>query len=253
MYARRVTLTVLLAVLAISAAACTPNIPFLSSFTGASSAQKAVTPASSQAATSAVVAPTPAPAASSGVVLIYASGGGRRRQVPEDPVLGTKKWGTRSDAVSGALGHGVRDDLHQLAVEDTETAKLMDQQADELLEVFEDAAGVHRIIRRYGGDVDDTHFWVKSISANEDQAAIRTPWVTATLRADFPSPEGRRGLEMQVYRIRISDSRLDNTPYVASTQVSYLDSDGELSWDGGYSPNGGNTSMDGLNTIRYRN
>jgi hypothetical protein len=170
-----------------------------------------------------------------------------------DPVLGGRRWGTRSSKVTGARGHAVTSDLHQ-NVENYESDLLTRQQSSELLDIFHDSKGVRRLVRSYGGDPDDTKYWVKDINANEDRAGNDTPWVTAILRADFASPEGKRGIEMQVYRKKISGARLDNTPYVAWTQVSYLDSAGELSRDGGYHPPGDSgVSVDGLDTIRFKN
>jgi hypothetical protein len=170
-----------------------------------------------------------------------------------DPVLGGGRWGTRSRKVTGARGHAVTSDLHS-DVENYESDLLTQQQSSALLHLFRDSRGVHRIINSYGGDPDDTHYYVKQIDANEDIVGNDTPWVTAVLRADFASPEGIRGIEMRVYRKKISESRLDNTPYVELTQVSYLDSTGELSRSAGYHPPGSSgVGTDGLATIRFRN
>ncbi len=170
-----------------------------------------------------------------------------------DPVLGGRRWGTRSRKVSGARGHAVTSDLHS-DVENYESSLLTRQQSSELLDIFRDSRGVHRLINSYGGDPDDTRYYVKQIDANEDVVGNDTPWVTAVLRADFASPEGIRGIEMRVYRKKISELRLDNTPYVERTQVSYLDSAGELSTSAGYHPPGDSgVGTDGLATIRFRN
>jgi hypothetical protein len=170
-----------------------------------------------------------------------------------DPVLGGRHWGTRSDKVKGARGHAVTSDLHS-NVENYESTLLTSQQSSELLDIFHDSRGVRRLVRSYGGDPDKTKYWVKDVNANEDRAGKDTPWVTAILRADFASPEGKRGIEMQVYRKKISSARLDNTPYVAWTQVSYVEASGELSRDGGYHPPGDTgVSVDGLDTIRFKN
>jgi hypothetical protein len=170
-----------------------------------------------------------------------------------DPVLVGGKWGTRSSRVHGALGQKVTSDIHD-TVEATENVLLLNQQSHELLEIFEDARGVTRLITRYGGDPDDTRYFVKEIQANEDDVGNGVAWVTATLRADFPSPEGMRGIEMVVYRRKISQMRLDNTPYVASTQIGYVHENGDLSTKAGYNPPGDTgVFMDGLHDIRFKN
>lgn len=177
--------------------------------------------------------------------------------IPEnvDPVLGTKKWGIRSDGVEGAHGQAVTESLH-VDVENFEHNVLMDQQSTELLKVFRRSKGVNRIIRRYGGEPCDTHYYVLNVQANEDDAAPNAPWMKITLRADFASPEGRRGIEMQVYRRKNDKGELDNTPYVAQTQVGYIGEGGPLSTGPGYRHEDEAefaVSHDQVETIRFRN
>ena len=177
--------------------------------------------------------------------------------IPEnvDPVLGTKKWGIRSDGVEGAHGQRVTESLH-VDVENFEHNVLMDQQEAELLKIFRKSNGVNRIIRRYDGEPCDTHYYVLDIQANADNSAPNTPWVEITLRADFASPEGRRGIEMQVYRRKNDKGELDNTPYVAQTQVGYIGEGGPLSVAPGYRHDDAEVfavSHDQLETIRFRN
>jgi len=242
MLLRRVTLSAVLLLTASCLIACTPKAPLAVTTpqgSVSSPAKANPTPAASTAQPAAVAIPN------AEIISVSVA------PAPEDtdPVLGTHRWGTRSSKVSGALGHAITSDLHA-SVEATESNLLNEQQASELIDIFRESAGVSRLIEKYDGDPDDAVFYVKEIDADEDRAGNSTPWVTATLRADFPSPEGLRGIEMRVYRKKIGWDILDNTPYVASTQVSYVDSTGTLSRDPGY-PAG--HKPDGLNTIRFKN
>ena len=170
-----------------------------------------------------------------------------------DPILGGKRLGTRPSEVAGALGHAVTSELHA-SVEGTETNLLNRQQSAELLKIFRSSRGVRRLVHTYGGNPDNAKYYVKEIDANEDLASPCTAWVTAIIRADFASPEGIRGVEMKVYRRKNEAGRLDNTPFVAWTQVSYLDALGGLSRDPGYHPPGASgVSADGLRTVRFKN
>ena len=224
----------------------------LASLASANASGPVTTAASPAQATAPQVAPV---AASVAVVAPVAVVGAEFVDPPQphpegkDPVLGTRKWGTRSSRVKGARGSAVTSDLHS-DVEIYENGKLAEQQSSELLDIFRDSKGVLRLIEQYGGDPDHTTFYVREISADEDYAGNSTPWVTATLRADFASPEGLRGIEMQVYRNKMDKDTLDNTPYVASTQVGYLDLEGDLSRQSGY-PAG--HDPDELRSIRFKN
>ena len=221
------------------------GIAAMSSASAAGSDAAATTQAQMTAATSSATAPAVvvvrAPAAYPGDVAIKVAS-----RPTKDPILGGRRLGTRSSAVHGTRGTGVSSDLNS-TIEDEEFRLLASQQESELLEIFEDSRGVHRLISRFGGDPDDASYFVRAIDANEDQAVPGTSWVTATLRADFASPEGKRGIEMQVYRKKTADGRLDNTPYVALTQVSYIDEAGNLSTATGEEPS------DDLQTIRFKN
>jgi len=178
----------------------------------------------------AVAAITPGPAATTVPPMTYVGEyPDEFEPIPEnvDPQLGDDHWGTRSHKVKGAKGQDVTGNYND-DVEDYENLKLSEEQAKELLKVFRNADGVRRLIDKYGGDPDEdtTRYWVRRIHADEDHAAPNTPWVTATLRADFYSPEGVRGLEMEVYRRKNDKGQLDNTPYVAQTQIAYLERGG---------------------------
>ena len=196
----------------------------LASQWSADAAEPSTQPAQTTPAVVPVSGTTPAPAAvpSTKIAVAKSSPGPET----EDAVLGTRRWGWHSEAVSGARGRGVTGDLHS-DVEGYESDLLTRQQSSELLDIFRDSRGVRRIIRAHGGDPDDAAFYVKTVQADEDTDASSVPWVTATLRADFSSPEGKRGLEMQVYRQKIrrgEGAGLDNTPYVELVQVGkFLD------------------------------
>ena len=242
MLLRRVALSAVMIVSASCLVACTPKAPL-----AATTPQDSVSTLAKASPTPALSTAQPAAVPIPNAEIISVS----VAPAPEDtdPVLGTGRWGTRSSKVSGALGHGVTNSLHA-SVEATESLVLNRQQGSELIGIFRRSKGVSRLIREYGGSPSRTSYYVKEIDADEDMAGKSTPWVTATLRADFPSPEGLRGIEMRVYRTKIDWDTLDNTPYVASTQVSYVDSTGALSRDAGY-PAG--HKPEGLNTIRFKN
>lgn len=225
----------------------------LSALTSANAADPAVgaTTQAQPVAATGVPETATAPVAVSGIEVVVES----QMTHPEisDPILGGHRLGTRSSDVYGARGHAVTNDIHS-SVESYENRLLTKQQSTELLDIFKDSRGVRRLISSYDGNPDDAIYYVLNIDANEDRAANGTPWVTATLRADFASPEGRRAVEMQVYRTKINEGRLDNTPYVAWTQVGYLDAAGIMSRDPGYHPPGASgVAEDGLRTLRFKN
>ena len=139
-------------------------------------------------------------------------------------------------------------DLHS-TVEGFETDQLTKQQREELLCIFRHSKGVRRLIDADGGDPCRATYYVKEINANEDDTGNRTAWVTATLRADYEAPEGKRALEMQVYRQKTRDGQLDNTPYVASTQAGWIDATGELTGIDG--PTGESDEL--IKNIRFKN
>jgi len=242
MLPRRVALSAVLLVSAFCLTACTPKAP-LAATTPQDSVSTPAKASPTPAVSTAPPAAVPIPNAEIVSVSVAPS--------PEDtdPVLGTRRWGTRSSKVSGSLGHVVTNRLHS-SVEATESSALNRQQSAELLDILRHSRGVFRLVERYGGNPYYAKYYVKAIDANEDMAGNNTPWVTATLRVDFASPEGLRGIEMRVYRTKIGWDTLDNTPYVASTQVSYVDSTGALSRDEGYPAS---HKPDGLTNIRFKN
>jgi hypothetical protein len=248
MFAKRGALIAILLLSAVLATACVPKIPMFGT-----NPQVSPTPPAAASATPVAAATAPAVTPIPNAVVVSEP----RGPYPEgeDPVLGTTHWGTRSDRVHDARGQAKTSDPHT-AVESFESDLLTEQQSDQLLDIFSESGGVHRLIREYGGKTCQTHYYVKEIQADEDVPGNDTPWVTATLRADFPAPEGLRGIEMQVYRKKITAHKLGLTPYVASTQVSYVDSVGELSRDPGYAAGykpAKKGATDGLDTIRFRN
>jgi hypothetical protein len=212
MLLKRIAISVVLLSAACSVVACVPN--FLSGQPGASSGSSANNPATTSSTTPSVTPvvtvvhinePMPAP--------------------PQDPILG-KRRGTRSSHVDDA-STAITNNLN-IDVEQTESDLLTNQQSACLLKIFRNNDGVQRIIDDNGGDSSDATYWVKQVTADEDDAYDGGPWVTATLRADFPASEGKRAVEMQVYRRKIDDDTLSNTVYVMSTQVGYVDATGAL-------------------------
>ena len=217
MLARCVAFSAVLVVAAIAVTACSVSVPFART--------------NPQAGESASVAASAAPVSSTGDVAATPIPNAKVvndpvSPPPQDAVLGTHRWGYRSSHVTGARDE-VTSDLH-IAVEGNENDLLTQQQSSELLHIFRHSKGVRRAIEADGGDPDDASFWVRQVSANEDDVGNNTAWVTATLRADYPAHEGERGLEMQVYRQKTREGLLDNTPYVSATQVGYLDATGAL-------------------------
>ncbi len=243
MFPRRVALSAILLASVLSAVACTPKIPFLQTTQQSGvSAPVAVTPPPATIATKPAATPPPA------AVIVRVSNDPTPRP-PHDAVLGTRHWGIRSSTVKGARSPDqVTSDLHS-TVEGFENDQLTAQQSEELLCIFRHSKGVRRLIEADGGDPCDATFWVKQVSANEDDIGNRTAWVTATLRADYPAPEGQRAIEMQVYRQKTRDGRLDNTPYIASTQAGWIGSTGDLVGTDG--PNGSTDEL--IKNIRFTN
>lgn len=236
---RRVALSVVLLATAVSVVACAPKV--------------SLTPAPQQTkvATTAPANPTPAPTTanpSAPSVTLVRVVNEPVSPPPQDPILGTKKYGTRSDKVHGA-SIAVTNDLHIDVVESAENKRLIRQQSSELLCIFRHNKGVRRLVDKYGGDACDAVYYVREINANEDDAGNSTAWVTATLRADFSASEGKRAIEMQVYRRKISPELLDNTPYIASTQAGWVGRTGDLVGIDGPDGSAENAIID----IRFKN
>jgi hypothetical protein len=143
------------------------------------------------------------------------------RPKTHDPLLGSGSWGYHSPSkYETRLEEGVTMALHQ-DLEKTEVDDLAVEQSDLLLDIFEDSAKVHRIIREEGGRSSEASYGVMAISANDD-VAVDTPWVQATLRADFATRDGLKSIECYVYRQKTRDG-LDNRPFVSGAIVGYMD------------------------------
>ena len=98
---------------------------------------------------------------------------------------------------------------------------------DQLLSALKKSSGVKEMVHAAGGDTDEIKYSVLTIDAL-DTVGLRTPWVTATLRASFPTEDGLKAVDVFVYRLRTSKG-LNNTPYVSGTSVGYVDTDGSIS------------------------
>lgn len=143
-----------------------------------------------------------------------------------DPVLKHGDWGFHAPVDYNDSDDGDLYELHSAVVQD-ELLDLILEQRCKLLHIFKSSPEVHKLIKKHGGELDDVVYSVESIDAHADTAES-TPWVTATLRATYPSVGGRRVVDVFVYRQKTAEG-LDNTPYVSGTSVGYVQSDGTIS------------------------
>jgi hypothetical protein len=177
----------------------------------------------SPAATSQTATPTPSatstPAAAAPKSTKFASS---PKPPPADPLLATGSWGylDMDDVVEKRTG--VTSALHQ-GIVDQRMTKLTDEEWLNLLKVFRNSPKVKRAIKAAGGRSTEATYAMIDIQASED-VGIDTPWVYATLRANFPTRNGLKGLECDVYRQKTSKG-LDRRPLVSSARVGYVRSD----------------------------
>jgi hypothetical protein len=178
-------------------------------------------PAASQTATPTASA-TSTPAAAAPKSSKFASS---PKPPPADPLLDTGSWGylDMNDVVKKRTG--VTSALHQSIVDERMT-KLTNEEWLNLLKVFRNSPKVKRAIKAAGGRSSEATYSVIDIQASED-VGIDTPWVYATLRANFPTRNGQKGLECDVYRQK-SSKGLDRRPLVSSAIVGYVRADDTL-------------------------
>lgn len=141
---------------------------------------------------------------------------------PADPLLATGKWGylDMNDVVKKRTG--VTSVYHQQIVSQR-VEKLTNEEWLNLLKVFRNSPKVKRAIKAAGGRSTEATFSVVDIQASDD-VGLDTPWVYATLRANFPTRNGQKGLECDVYRQKTSKG-LDRRPLVSSSIVGYTSDD----------------------------
>jgi hypothetical protein len=148
------------------------------------------------------------------------------RPAAADPLLKSGKWGYRKTKTVGRhLESGVTWALHEDLLSNPETGKfseLAQEQAEQLIEIFEDSSKIRRLVDSNGGDPDDALYTVQEIQAS-DAVAIGVPWVYATLRASFPTRDGQKAVQCHVYRVKTAKG-LDKRPLVSSTIVGFVDS-----------------------------
>jgi len=140
-----------------------------------------------------------------------------------DPVLASGDWGYHSGVDYDDAGGGTQ--INRTA-EAKERYQLTKEQYHDLLDIMKDSDGVVELASNAGGDTSDIKYSVIAIDVL-DQVGVSTPWVTATLRASFPTEDGLKAVDVYVYRLRTKKG-LNNTPYVSGTSVGYVDVDGSI-------------------------
>ena len=212
-------LTVLIALLALGGCGFKP-----SSLASVTTLTAALVPAGSSSSTTSVAATTaPAPEAPAPAPKKFAPA---PAPATLDVLLASGNWGYHSSTkYETKLSSGVTDALHS-TMEQDEIDDLTAEQSCHLRSVFRDSTKVHHAIDEAGGDSSDATYTVVTISASDD-VGIDTPWVTATLRACFPTRDGHKALEVSVYRQKTRFG-LDNRPFVSSAIVGYTLEDGSI-------------------------
>lgn len=206
----RLVAGVLLATIAVMVSGC-------GMFPGTSGPAKpsASTPANATTATPAATATTPVAATTA-----FAPA---PKPPSADPVLTSGNWGYHATVDYDDYGGGHQ--IHTTA-EQRERYQLIKEQYYDLLAALKDSSGVEELVEKAGGDVSDIKYSVVDIDAL-DTVGESTPWVTATLRASFPTEDGLKAVDVFVYRLKTSKG-LNNTPYVSGTSVGYVDTDGSI-------------------------
>jgi hypothetical protein len=143
-----------------------------------------------------------------------------------DPLLDTGKWGYLKITKVIRTRTGVTSVLHR-DITDAWRALLTQEESTSLTKVFRNSARVKRAIKAAGGRSSDATYSVVDIQASDD-VGIDTPWVYATLRANFPTRYGGKVVECHVYRQKTSKG-LDRRPLVSSTIAGYVEVDGSIS------------------------
>jgi hypothetical protein len=149
-----------------------------------------------------------------------------RRPAPADPLLKSGNWGYRKTKTVGRrLSSEVTWALHANLM-DEKFNELAQEQAAQLVDIFEESPKIRKLIRSNGGDADDARYTVEYIQAG-DADAIGVPWAVATLRASFATRDGQKAVQCHVYRLK-TEKGLDKRPLVSSTIVGWVDSVGSI-------------------------
>lgn len=180
----------------------------------------------SAAQPSAVATKTPAVSASTTTTGAHTAMASSRRPATADPLLKSGNWGYRKTKTAGRhLESDVTWALHEDLM-DQEFNELAQEQAEQLIDIFEDSSKIRKLIRSNGGDADDALYTVVAIQAS-DTDAIGVPWVFATLRASFATRDGQKAVQCHVYRLK-TEKGLDKRPLVSSTIVGWVDRVGSI-------------------------
>ena len=165
------------------------------------------TPPTNSAAVAVVAVPKSAPIAPT-------------RRPSYDPVLASGDWGVVSRSEAGITDSDARTSVKHQVIKQGQINTLTAEQSENLLATLERSDVVDGLIEKNGGSVSQTHYFVREIFADAD-TGVDTPWVTATLRADFPAVGGLKGVELRVIQQKTSKG-LDDHPYVISTLVGFV-------------------------------
>jgi hypothetical protein len=174
--------------------------------------------ASTQPTTSTPAATSTAPAAAPKPTKFASS----PKPAPADPLLATGSWGYLDMNKVVKPRTGVTSAFHQDIV-DRRMQQLTNEEWLNLLKVFRNSPRVKRAIKAAGGHSSEATYSVIDIQAS-DEVGVDTAWVYATLRANFPTRNGQKGLECDVYRQK-TEKGLDRRPLVSSSIVGYVADD----------------------------
>jgi hypothetical protein len=214
----RLVACALLAAVAVTTTGC-GSLPFL----GSSATPEATsTPSGSATATSSVPA-TATPSATSTAAPVENTFASEPAPKPADPILTSGDWGYHSAVDLDDAGGGFQ--IHNVA-EQKERYRLIKEQSKSLLSALKKSKGVKKLVSSAGGETDEISYSVTYVDAL-DSVGVNTPWVTATLRASFPTHGGLKAVDTFVYRLK-THKGLNNTPYVSGTAVGYVDTDGAI-------------------------
>jgi hypothetical protein len=141
-----------------------------------------------------------------------------------DPLLAEGSWGYQSQ--SELENSGTYTSTLHSTLEGKEIDKLTVNQTAALLKIFRNSSKVHGLIADAGGRSSEATYSITLVIASDD-VGLDTPWVSATLRANFPTRDGQKGVQCYVYRQK-TQKGLDNKPFVAGAYVGYIAGDGSL-------------------------
>ena len=177
-------------------------------------------PGGASTGASSTATPTPSVAATPAVQDTFAA---EPKPKTADPILTAGDWGYHAGIDWDDSGGGKQINV---TAEQAERYKLIKEQDKKLLAALKNSKGTKKLVSAAGGDTSDIKWSVVTIDAL-DLVAPHTTWVTATLRATFPTEDGLKAVDVFVYRAKTAKG-LNNTPYVSGTSVGYVDTDGSI-------------------------